>query len=230
MSIPKYQKYLYLTLDENDVDYDKYDYDHTNDNFCIFCGCKCKRTYITYIHKKQIKTMGCYLCHIVTNFKKYHIGKVILIKSKLNQYDINKTIMEHYYNHGTVLTLEEIDKDAKMIPVQTFEFANLISNSKVNSMFKNFVIFFTEEITKTLNPKQKSMFVRTDNDPTFPLFNYPKYRLSSDETETLNNLRKESKKLEQKYSKMIMRNIKNKITDAKKSVQMLEQLCQSDIF
>ncbi len=64
-----------------------------------------------------------------------------------------------------------------------------------------------------------------NNDLTFPVVDYSKYKLSSDETELLNNLRKENKKLEQKVSKLTMQNIENKIADVKSSIQMLNQVC-----
>jgi len=227
--IPKYQKYLYLTLDQNNIDYDKYEYDEVVNNLCVFCGSKCKMTYITYIHAKQIKTKACYFCHIVMNFKKYHIGKVLLIKSDLGQSMVNKVMMEHYYGNGEMMTLEELDENATVIPIQSFEFANLMSHADkkvLSSVFKEFVVFFTEEMTKLLVPTTKNIFIKqsTVSDLKFASLDYPIYKLTDDEECELNNLKKKKMQFEQESCKLVIKNMENKLNNTKKLIKIIEHV------
>jgi len=230
---PKYQKYLCLTLDEDNIDYDKYEYDEVASNLCVFCGCRCKRTYVTYIHEIQIKTKGCYFCHVLMNFKKYHIGKVSLIRSDLKQDVINKKMMEYYYTNNEMMTLEDLDEDAKMVPIQSFEFANLIAHGDKHTkkIFKKIVVFFTDEIIKLLAPQVKNIFIKEKHATStkYTVLNYPTYVLTADENNELIKLKKKKTCIENESSKIIMNNINNKINGVVESIDIINIISKKNL-
>jgi hypothetical protein len=162
------------------------------------------------------------------NFKKYHVGKVLLIKSDLEQSMINKIMMEYYYANNEMMPLEELDEDAQAIPIQSYEFTNLMSygDKKTKKIFKKFVIFFTDEMVKLLSPPTKNIFIKgkQQSNVKYLSFEYQMYKLTDDEDNELNKLKKKKIIFEQESSKIIMKNINDKINGALENIKIINLL------
>lgn len=222
-----FEKNLLLTLDDMEVDYDDYDYNYKSNNKCNFCDSYCKQLYITYIHPKKIKTKACYLCHIIVNFKKYHMGKVILVKSDMNQLQINKTVMEYFSNFGIIPSPSKIDKDVQFVNIQVFEYINIFKNIS-SSHNLNFVVFFTNNVIKNLGIRQTNLFIAKDENekPIYDLkfFDIPMYKLTKSEKELIKKTRNEIQLQESKDINIIMKSLNNKVNDTKLKINILNEI------
>lgn len=210
-------KYLKLNLDYEDIDSDDYEYGKA-DGSCNICGSSTNNTYITYLHEIKTKAKACYLCHVVTNFKKYHMGKVFLAVSNLTQEEINIKTMKYYIKNGIIPLPSEIDNTCKKINMQVYQFIkDLCQMSKTDKkIFNNVVLFFTGESGKYLVKYQKSFFANvTDSTSSsdkniyvphsIKYFDIPNYVFNSDQLAVL-------KKIEtNKKCNKVMLNMKQKI-------------------
>jgi hypothetical protein len=213
-----YKKYLKLTLD-NDICTDDYDYTDSK-GMCDMCGSDCDATYITYVHeiKKKIKT--CYLCHIVSNFKRYHTGKVLLCKSNMSQKDINIKTLKYFQKYNSIPLATKIDADCKMIKMQSYCFVKIYDqlNDNKKEIFNNVVIFFTNEVSKNLLKYKSSFFSEKKNDYIsydIKYFDIPEYKLTKKEICIIENSIKNDN-----ISKVYINtknNMKNKIKNAELS-------------
>lgn len=155
----------YLELKYNDdIDFEKYhDLKHA-DKICPFCKIKCTKEYMTYItiDDENIKMKTCYLCHITLNMNKQYMDKIFLVKSKLEQYEINKKTLEYFYKNNRVPLPNEIDKNAKIVKLQIYQYIKMNEYADNKYDIGKYVIFFTNEISKDIDVKEKSMFFNAE--------------------------------------------------------------------
>lgn len=221
----KYSKYLNLTADIENIDCCDYEYNCPNTNTCFLCGCDCKVLYTTYLHDKKIKTESCYLCHIVVNFKRYHMGKMILVKSKKAQCDINKETMEYFNETENIIDPLKLDKSALLIQIKLYDFTEL-NNKK---LFKNCVVFFTDNVIDHLVSKQHNFFIKAKpkqkkQNISYNFINMGTYELFGEELKELNNLLTKRCIMNNKISDKIQLSIDDKIKKAYKMIEFKKEL------
>ena len=223
--INMYKKYLKLTLD-NDICTDDYDYTDSKGT-CDMCESNCDVTYITYMHEVKKKLKTCYLCHIVSNFKRYHTGKVLLCKSNMNQKDINVSTLKYFQKHSNIPLATKIDANCKMIKVQSYHFAKVYDqlNDNKKEIFNNVVIFFTNEVSRNLLKYKRSFFSEKKEDYVsydIKYFDIPEYKLTKKEIYII-----ESSTKNDDISKILIdmkNNMKNKIKNANLSNSIINHM------
>lgn len=134
---------------------------------CSACESQCNVSYTTYIVSDKICIKTCYLCHIVMNFKKYHSNKIFLIKSKMNQSEIIKKILDNYNNYRQILNPIDVDKSCK-----------LVKNLNLNDYFENpnnfpdVKIYFNPNVLSHLVDLTQNMFCKQKFEDDTTLSNY----------------------------------------------------------
>lgn len=114
---------LYPTLRPNNT-FSARTYTHNpNDKQCTFCKCENILMHDTYINETILKS--CYLCHIILNFDKIHIGKAILIHSQVPQKDMNALIHNFFAKNKYIPLPTDIDPHAKLIKFPLYKFAQM---------------------------------------------------------------------------------------------------------
>lgn len=156
-----FSDYLYPSESHNDQLTDKYKFVKKSSYSCSVCNCNCQHLYTTYIHKKQITTKTCYLCHIIINFKKYYANKIFLIESKISQQQINNNIIEYYNEFEEIPTPDIIDTQYKIINNINATTYMLNYNSD-----KNIKIYFNPNIKTYLKETSVNMFTNTKSEDT----------------------------------------------------------------
>lgn len=218
----KYDKYLKLTFDVDieSTNTDNYETDFET-NICNFCGCNCK-LYITYLHEKKIKTKSCYLCHIVVNFKRYHMGKMILVKSEKSQYEINKKTMTYFNETKNIINPLDLDKNALLIEMKIYDFIEL--NNKI---FKNCVVFFTDHVIEHLTVTYQNLFKPIKQKKYNTIYNFinmKTYNLSKEEIIELNNLLEKKSIENNEITNEIQLSIDNKIKSVYDKIKFKNEL------
>jgi hypothetical protein len=122
---------------------------------CNICSSQYNIGYTTYIYEKCIAIKTCYLCHVIVNFKKYHSNKIFLIKSKMSQVDINRSILEYYSNYRYIPNPTQIDKSCKLI-INTNISDFLLSSNKDS----NVKIYFNPNVLKYLFEVCTNLFIK----------------------------------------------------------------------
>lgn len=220
-----FNKYLKLTLDK-EVDYDNYEYSYEG-GICNICGSSCDNVYLTYLFDTKKKTKACYLCHIVTNFKRYHMGKVILAKSNLTQGEINKKTLEYFNENNNIPIPTKIDKSVKIINVQVYQFIKHYDSldKDKRKIFNNIVVFFTGEVEKNLSRNNRSFFTTdkkksSDNNNTYDIryLELSEYKFTNEEKKLLSNPRKFDNVAE------TTKKMNDKIDNAKIAMEILSTL------
>lgn len=155
-----------------DDDINEYENQYVHEiGICSVCGLKCDNTYMTQIkdYKKNINivTKTCYLCNSVMNFKKYNMGKMFLGVSKYDQLTINKKTMQYFNENGIVPLPKKIDKNAKKIKIQLYEYLSNKDKFKIDvEPDQNIVVFFTGEISSYIQKKCQNMFIKKEDSDT----------------------------------------------------------------
>jgi hypothetical protein len=228
-----YDKYLHLTMDKDDIT-DEWEY-YGNNNCCFFCELefdKIYKQYVAFLYELEKKTKTCFLCYIVVNFKRYHIGSAILVKSKLNQRTINTKTLEYFQKFKSIPIPTDLDKTSLIIEMQCFEFANMQDFSVKEKIFDDYRVFFTGNAEKGLiiyKRPQKNLFVDTSPDKKkIPFdtkyFDIPKYVFSSDDIYIISKLRNKLKDNNNKHCFSIKHSLKNKHITVKKNIHQYKKL------
>lgn len=173
-------------LSEN-IDYDLYTFKLNKS--CYYCLSQTNINFNTYICQEQICVKTCLFCNIITNYKKIHTGKVILCHSTLSQLEIIKKTQQYYKEFNTIPLLIDIDSKVQIISISSYIFAKLLLTQD-KSIFKNYVFFFTSDITQILN--NNSCMFGTNTKPKIKHINMyysniPKYIIPQSEQNIIDN-------------------------------------------
>jgi len=161
--------FLFPTLCTETYDIKKYKFIKEQQGKCGMCLSMCNKKYITYIENEKICTKTCYLCHIIVNFKKYHLNKIFLIDSQLSQLEINQNILNYHMNYKQIPLPNIIDNSCKIIKGLTFY--DYMQNT---SLFTNLKIYFNPNVLSHMIDITPSFFSKkpTENDLTFNNYLY----------------------------------------------------------
>ena len=190
----KIMENIIINLD-TDIDFDDYQFED-NGNSCYLCGCSNNVIYDTFIYKKSIRVKTCNFCNIITNFKRCHIGKVVLCHSLLSQKDIVIKTTKFVQTNNTIPFPTELDPNVQLINMSCFEFALMLSmNLKTEKKedFTKFVFFLTQENTNILKHKEKNMFSSKPKKESVPYnidcFDLPVYVFTKSELNAIEYMR-----------------------------------------
>ena len=121
-------------------------------NICRYCGGK----YYSYLH--CIKTnigidIACSMCYMVTHINYFPHDLVVVYSSK-KQIDIVKDTVNYVKTYHKMPKIENIDKNAKEVPLSILEFASFFFEYKewTTKMpyLKNYKVFFSEMFDTTV--------------------------------------------------------------------------------
>ena len=189
-------------------------------NKCPFCQIENQKMYPTYDQSKNIQTNTCYLCNLVYNFERRHIGKIFLCLSEFDQNKINNMTWNKFLENKKIPYPNEIDQNVKIIRYSILKF--MIHPNK--DEFKNFKIFFTNEIFESIKKndeiifftksKQKYSNIPYDNN----FFNIQEYVLNAEELVKLNTYYHNLKINETNEMEKIRKSIDDKINKFEKKI------------
>lgn len=115
---------------------------------CPFCLHDGGLMHDTYVDDMILKC--CYLCHIVLNFGKMHIGKAILIHSELSQEEINGKVNRFFGKNKRMPLPLDIDAGAKLVKIPLYEYA------RKGNLEGEYKVFFTDRVIEGM--KSYNMF------------------------------------------------------------------------
>lgn len=216
----KYSKYLTINIENHndEIEYNLIDINsdtssETNPEdkkICNLCGSFTKKMYFSYL-PENLKTKTCFLCNIVTNFKKTSLGKCYLVASDLSQVNINQITLEKFNTSKEIPSANEIDPNSKIIKcISIYQFINTYSimSNEDKIFFQNFKIMYTNSVTNNLETKTFDYFnfekenIKTNNNNgkyNTSFFKIPEYKLTDSQHNLLskyeNNFKQESLKI-----------------------------------
>lgn len=125
-----------------------------DDYTCVFCGGKYKKYMFCVrmdktLEKNNIENLVscCKLCFICSHFNCNFLDETVLCYSKLDQIEIIRKTVDYIITHKTVPSVEEIDKNAKIINISLYKYLNLIDSlQKTPKITNNLKIFFTKQL------------------------------------------------------------------------------------
>lgn len=153
----QYLKYLKpnFSKDECENSIKKYKFVPLKNKRCNICSCVCDLSYNTYITEDSLCIKSCYMCHVITNFKKYHANKLLLIKSNLTQSEIIKQIAEYFYNYKQIPIPNVIDENCLIVKE-----LDLVKYFYNQSAYPNVKIYFNPNITNYIEDATPNMFFK----------------------------------------------------------------------
>ena len=135
----------------------------------------------------------CVMCQTMIEPTHQHTYSYIICNSDISQLDIIKKTRDFVCKHNRVPLPNEIDTQVKIIKVNPYEFIKI---SKLTNYFKNFKIFFTDDLNikliKTFRIFDKIIKNKKD------LEHIPTYSFTSDELNEFNIYKKIYKDINQK--------------------------------
>ena len=146
-------------------------------NICRYCGGQYNK-FVTCIHMDGNKNNNkldnldicCRACYNITHINYDYESTLSLCWSSKSQVDIVRRTVDHFIKRGKKPTIQDIDSQAKAIPLSLVEFSNILFSHRYDTLpkeFANYKIFFNQNFdarfitSKIYNTK--SLFVDSDD-------------------------------------------------------------------
>lgn len=151
-----------VCTDCTDCDNDHNDFTYTGtdgtSNKCEFCNISFDKynlkKHTTIVHKTKNKFVTCYLCNVVVNFEKHHIGRVMLVQTNLSQLEINVKTIEYLSEHKKIPLPSHLDNAYTRIAENPYLYILNKLHFGGSDDKKNVKLFFTNIVQKDLLTKQ----------------------------------------------------------------------------
>jgi len=116
---------------------------------CVYCGGIYKKNMRT-VNTNNKKYICCDICYSVTHINAISDKYIVLCHSKKSQLDIVRDTVNYISENNVIPFFNEIDKNAKLIPISLIEYSNVLaSNINLPSFTNNYKIFITQDYDTT---------------------------------------------------------------------------------